>query len=104
MALNRVKRLVTSFGVVFTLLAFMSMVVGFSSSHWLERYPHKRKTRVFVRMGLWEVCFNDWTYYKDYLGKQYNGCWWIFHFEYRTVWPWLNPRKILNINVEHSVY
>lgn len=93
MALTRTKRLVTIFGLVFTCLAFVCMVIAFSTPHWLERFPHKRNTRVFVRMGLWEACFNHWTYYKDYLGKQYNGCWWIFHFEYRPVWPWLNPRE-----------
>ncbi|KAK7461543.1 hypothetical protein BaRGS_00038689 [Batillaria attramentaria] len=99
MALTRTKRLVTIFGLIFTCLAFVCMVVCFSTPHWLERFPHKRNTRVFVRMGLWEACFNDWTYYKDYLGKKYNGCWWIFHFEYRPVWPWLNPPWFLAIQI-----
>ncbi|XP_076437556.1 uncharacterized protein LOC143276793 [Babylonia areolata] len=99
MGLTRTKRLVTICGLVFTCLAFVCMVIAFSTPHWLERFPHKRNTRVFVRMGLWEACFNDWTYYKDYLGKKYDGCWWIFHFEYRPVWPWLNPPWFLAIQI-----
>lgn len=93
MALTGTKRAITIFGLIFTCLAFVCMIVCFTTPHWLERFPYKRNTKVFVRLGLWEACFNDWQYYKDYLGKRYNGCWWIFHFEYRPVWPWLNPRK-----------
>ncbi|XP_076456745.1 uncharacterized protein LOC143291047 [Babylonia areolata] len=103
MALTRTKRLVTTFGLIFTCLAFVCMVVAFSTPHWLERFPHKRNTKVFVRMGLWEVCFNDWTYYKDYLGKRYNGCWWIFHYEYRPVWHWINPPWFLGIQLMITV-
>jgi len=99
MALTRTKRLVTVFGLVFTCLAFACMVVAFSTPHWLERFPNKRNTRVFVRMGLWEACFNEWTFYKDYLSKRYNGCWWIFHYEYRPVWFWLNPPWFLAVQV-----
>ncbi|RUS87750.1 hypothetical protein EGW08_004496 [Elysia chlorotica] len=99
MALDRTKRLVATFGLIFTISAFICIVVAFATPHWLERFPHKRMTRVFVRMGLWEACFNNWTYYKDYLSKNYNGCWWIFHFEYRPVWPWLNPPWFLTIQI-----
>lgn len=97
MALERAKRAIATSSLIFTICAFVCMVVAFATPHWLERFPHKRMSRVFVRMGLWEVCFNDWTYYKDYLGKKYNGCWWIFHFEYRPVWNWLNPRWLLAV-------
>lgn len=97
MALKRAKRFIATFGLIFTISGFICLVVAFATPHWLQRFPHKRMSRVFVRMGLWEACFNDWTYYKDYLSKRYNGCWWIFHFEYRPVWGWLNPRKSVHV-------
>ncbi|PVD31869.1 hypothetical protein C0Q70_07293 [Pomacea canaliculata] len=99
MALTGTKRAITIFGLIFTCLAFVCMIVCFTTPHWLERFPYKRNTKVFVRLGLWEACFNDWQYYKDYLGKRYNGCWWIFHFEYRPVWPWLNPPWLLAVQI-----
>ncbi|CAG5120397.1 unnamed protein product [Candidula unifasciata] len=99
MALKRAKRFIATFGLLFTICGFICMVVAFATPHWLERFPYKRMSKVFVRMGLWEVCFNDWTYYKDYLSKRYNGCWWIFHFEYRPVWGWLNPPWLLAVQI-----
>ncbi|XP_005107971.1 uncharacterized protein LOC101853410 [Aplysia californica] len=103
MAMQRAKRVIATAALTFTICAFICMVVAFATPHWLERFPHKRMTRVFVRMGLWEVCFDNWTYYKDYLGKQYNGCWWIFHFEYRPVWNWLNPKWLLAVQIMMSL-
>lgn len=99
MALERAKRLISTWALIFTTCAFICITVAFATPHWLERFPHKRMTRCFVRMGLWEFCFNDWTYYKDYLGKKYNGCWWIYHFEYRPVWNWLNPIWLLMVQI-----
>ncbi|KAI8776886.1 hypothetical protein BgiMline_035150 [Biomphalaria glabrata] len=99
MALKRAKRFIANFGLAFTICAFLCLIVAFATPHWLERFPHKRMSKVFVRMGLWEACFNDWTYYKDYLSKHYNGCWWIFHFEYKPVWGWLNPPWFLAIQI-----
>lgn len=42
-------------------------------------------------MGLWEACFNHWTYFNDYNGKIYDGCWWIYSYEYRPIFHWINP-------------
>lgn len=91
-ATHRVKSLVSLFGLIFTVITFVCFMIGFSSPNWIEHF-NKYTERQFVKMGLWEVCFKQWSYYKDYLGKKYNGCWWIFSFEYRPVWSWLNPCK-----------
>jgi len=99
MALKRAKRLTSTWAFIFTVCAFICLCVAFATPHWLERFPHKRMTKCFIRMGLWEFCFNDWTYYKDYLGKKYNGCWWIYHFEYKPVWAWLNPVWLLMVQI-----
>ncbi|XP_067665560.1 uncharacterized protein [Haliotis asinina] len=97
-ATHRVKSLVSLFGLIFTVITFVCFMVGFSSPNWIEHF-NKYTERQFVKMGLWEVCFKQWSYYKDYLGKKYNGCWWIFSFEYRPVWSWLNPPWLLAIQV-----
>lgn len=91
MARPKPQTMLSVFGVVFTVLEFISMVIAFASPNWVEYYNQHGRDRVFRKMGLWEACFDNWTYYKDYLGKTYNGCWWIFSFEYRYIWTWLNP-------------
>ncbi|ESO85354.1 hypothetical protein LOTGIDRAFT_221390 [Lottia gigantea] len=91
------KTLVGIFGLIFTIVAFICLLVSFATPNWIESFTDR--SREFVKMGLWEACFNDWTYYKDYLGKRYHGCWWIFSFEYRPVWSYLNPPWLLAIQV-----
>ncbi|KAK6168197.1 hypothetical protein SNE40_022073 [Patella caerulea] len=91
------KTLVGIFGLIFTILAFICLLVAFATPNWIESF--KDRSREFVKMGLWEACFDDWTYYKDYLGKRYQGCWWIFSFEYRPIWSYLNPPWLLAVQV-----
>lgn len=43
------------------------------------------------QLGLWEACFNHWTYFNDYNGKIYDGCWWIYSYEYKPIFHWINP-------------
>lgn len=77
----------------FSIVAFTFMVVSFASPYWVESFT-KADSR-FVKAGLWEFCFNDYTFWKDYNGKRYKGCWYIFSDQYRVIWEWLSPRKIL---------
>ena len=48
---------------------------------------------MFSCAGLWEACFDGYEHTSDYIGKEYEGCWWIFHKEYSYIREWLMPRK-----------
>lgn len=48
------------------------------------------------QLGLWEACFKDFSHKTSYNGKLYNGCWWMFSYEYEPIREWLNPRKLLH--------
>lgn len=80
-------------GLIFCSSALLFLVIGFSTPHWLELDTNYRTNSGFEKIGLWEACFNNFAYYKDYTGKIYNGCWWIFSYEYRPIWSYINPRK-----------
>lgn len=84
-------------GFIFAAVAVGCMVLAFASPYWVESFD-KFQGR-FTKIGLWEVCFNDYTFYKDYKGKRYLGCWYIFSPEVRPIWEWLSPRKCLNVYV-----
>lgn len=87
----------------FSIVAFTFMVVSFASPYWVESFT-KADSR-FVKAGLWEFCFNDYTFWKDYNGKRYKGCWYIFSDQYRVIWEWLSPRKILHLfNANQVIY
>ena len=78
-------------GCAFVAAALMFMVVGFSSPYWVESFEEFKSP--FVKLGLWEFCFNDFTFYKDYKGNRYLGCFYIFSREARPIWEWVSPRK-----------
>ncbi|CAI9720964.1 XP_029635853.1uncharacterized protein LOC115211099 isoform X2 [Octopus vulgaris] len=89
------------YGFSLTGLAFFLMVIAFSSPNWLESF--EQANNKFVKLGLWETCFNDYTFYQDYQGKRYKGCWYIFSYEYRPIWEWLSPPWFISVQVMISL-
>ena len=85
------KNSLTFIGFGLCCFATLCTIISFSTSKWLESYAEANSR--FVNLGLWEACFNNFGYDRDNLGKVYNGCWWIFSYEYRPIWDWLNPSK-----------
>ena len=80
-------------GLGFSSVSLLFLIIGFSTPHWLEVDNKHYKSNGFEKIGLWEACFNKFTYYKDYTGKTYFGCWWIYSYEYRPIWDFINPSK-----------
>ncbi|KAL4217655.1 hypothetical protein ACF0H5_022397 [Mactra antiquata] len=81
--------------------AIFTMVIAFASPYWVESFA--KADNKFVKLGLWEFCFNDYTFYKDYNGKRYLGCWYIFSTEARPLWEWLSPPWFIACQVLVSV-
>lgn len=81
-------------GLSFSGAALLFLVIGFSTPHWLELDTKFITNSGFEKIGLWEACFKNFAFYRDYTGKLYNGCWWIFSYEYRPIWSFINPRKL----------
>lgn len=77
-------------GCFFVAAAVGFMVVAFASPYWVESFGEFTGNRV-VKVGLWEFCFNDYTFYKDHNGKRYLGCFYIFKDVIRPLWEWLSP-------------
>ncbi|XP_067666126.1 uncharacterized protein [Haliotis asinina] len=84
-------------GFIFAAVAVGCMVLAFASPYWVESFD-KFQGR-FTKIGLWEVCFNDYTFYKDYNGKRYLGCWYIFSQQIRPIWEWLSPPWFISVQV-----
>lgn len=87
----------TLFGFIFTFVALIFLIIAFSSPYWLESYANVHSD--FVRLGLWEACFDGYVHPQDYNSKVYRGCWWIFSPEYRPIWEWLDPPWFIGCQV-----
>jgi hypothetical protein len=50
----------------------------------------------FRKLGLWQVCIAGFRNPKNYWGKVYYGCWWLFAREYNGLRKdgILTPRKL----------
>ncbi|XP_052249536.1 uncharacterized protein LOC127857169 isoform X2 [Dreissena polymorpha] len=84
-------------GVIFGVLATIVHVIGLSSPYWLESFEAARSR--FVRLGLWTACFDEFTYDRDQLGMTYDGCGWIYSYDYKPMMGWLVPAWLLTVQV-----
>ncbi|XP_052762390.1 uncharacterized protein LOC128205034 [Mya arenaria] len=83
--------------VVMGLGAVLFHLIGFAAPHWLESFEQAHSR--FDRLGLWTACFNNFGYDRDALGKMYDGCHWIYSYEYKPIFAWLVPNWFLAVQV-----
>lgn len=94
---NKKAKALAISGTVLALTATLFHILGFSTPHWLESFE-QAKSR-FDRIGLWTACFHNFGYDRDQLGKLYDGCHWIYSYEYKPIFDWLNPQWFLVVQV-----
>lgn len=73
------------------LVALVFITISFCTPYWLVSDGLNPGIRKFRRLGLWEVCFDNFLddhYRYDY---EFRGCRWIFHRELRILRPLLEP-------------
>ncbi|CAH8632177.1 hypothetical protein MS3_00009535 [Schistosoma haematobium] len=68
----------------FTTFGFTCSFVSMVMPYWYARYPQSQNR--FVRLGLWEVCFEGYMAKKtgNYM---YFGCFYLFDTKILTLWP-----------------
>ncbi|CAH8431021.1 unnamed protein product [Schistosoma guineensis] len=85
----RRKHISFSMAVTFSFLAAIFNIIGFVSPFWIV--SKSESNLGFQRLGLWEVCFDQFIFPEDYVSKAYQGCWYIYYPEYKYIRFWLNP-------------
>jgi len=75
----------------FAIAAFLFNAIAFVTPYWIVAKPDFPSQ--FVRLGLWEACFDNYIHPEDYVSKMYKGCWYVYWPEYDYIRDWLNPRK-----------
>lgn len=69
-------------------VSFVLCGLSYGTGYWLVATG---ENRLFLRLGLWETCFDGYEHTSDLVGKAYYGCWWIFHKEYSYIRDWIMP-------------
>ncbi|GJQ85638.1 hypothetical protein Trydic_g20187 [Trypoxylus dichotomus] len=73
-----------------TVIAFLSIIIAFCTPFWLVN-DGKLPNPPFVRIGLWEVCFDDFEDFRHFYDTRFTGCWWVFEEEYYIIHNFLLP-------------
>ncbi|OXA57364.1 uncharacterized protein LOC110846463 [Folsomia candida] len=83
------------YGGALTFLAGVVLLTAFASPYWLVSWEYTFSP--FKKMGLWEFCFDGYrhpNYQFDYL---FNGCHWVFSYEFLIIREWLLPGWLMAV-------
>lgn len=72
------------------LIAFIFVVIAFTTPNWLET-DYKLEKPTFIKIGLWQVCFQGYEEPHHLYDTKFYGCWWVFEEEYYIIRDVLLP-------------
>ncbi|KAF4526169.1 hypothetical protein B566_EDAN008206 [Ephemera danica] len=75
---------------VITFFCFLLIAIAFSTPCWLET-DGELKDATFIRIGLWQVCFQNFEEPHHWYDTKLTGCWWVFEEEYYIIHDFLLP-------------
>ncbi|KAJ2946402.1 hypothetical protein O0L34_g12440 [Tuta absoluta] len=78
------------FAFGFYVFSSLFILISFVSPYWLVT-DGKLKNPKFIKIGLWEVCFNGFEEVHHLYDTIFTGCWWIFEEEYYIIHDILLP-------------
>lgn len=78
------------FALGFFGVASLFILIAFVSPYWLVTDGKLPKPK-FLRIGLWEVCFNGYKEVHHLYDTVFKSCWWIFEEEYYIIHDVLLP-------------
>lgn len=81
------KRLI--FGAILCLITWMLLLIAFASPYWLSSYSHTYSP--FVRLGLWDFCFNNYRHPPYQYDERFHGCHWVYSSKFQNIRDWLQP-------------
>ncbi|XP_037946811.1 uncharacterized protein LOC119683895 [Teleopsis dalmanni] len=80
----------TRIAVGLSAFSFLLFFIAFVSPYWLVTDGTLRAPR-FTNLGLWEVCFNNFTDIHRFYDTVFTGCMWVFEEEYYIIHDFLLP-------------
>ncbi|XP_012272819.1 uncharacterized protein LOC105695645 [Orussus abietinus] len=76
--------------VACTAVAFILVVIAFTTPNWLETDGKLENPR-FIKIGLWQVCFQRFQDPRHLYDTRFSSCWWVFEEEYYIIHDILLP-------------
>ncbi|KAI1305210.1 hypothetical protein HDE_01540 [Halotydeus destructor] len=74
---------------ILSLIAWILLIIAFASPYWLSSYQYTYSA--FVRLGLWDFCFNNYRHPPYQYDEKFNGCHFIYSSKFQNIRDWLQP-------------
>jgi hypothetical protein len=74
---------------IVSLVSWSLLLIAFASPYWLSSYRYTYSP--FVRLGLWDFCFNNYRHPPYQYDEKFNGCHYIYSSKYQNIRDWLQP-------------
>ena len=74
---------------ILVLVSWLLLLISFASPYWLSSYSQTYSS--FVRMGLWDFCFNNYRHPPYQYDEKFNGCHWVYSWKFQNIRDWLQP-------------
>ena len=78
---------------VLCLIAWILLLIAFASPYWLSSYAITYSP--FVRLGLWDFCFNSYRHPPYQYDEKFTGCHWVYSAKFQNIRDWLQPGKLI---------
>jgi len=82
-------------GAILTYIASILLLIAFASPYWLVSWDMTFSP--FKKMGLWEICFDNYRHPHYQFDKLFHGCHYVFSDEYRIIREWLLPGWLMAV-------
>ena len=77
------------------LLSWILLLIAFASPYWLSSYAITYSP--FVRLGLWDFCFNSYRHPPYQYDEKFTGCHWVYSAKFQNIRDWLQPGESAGI-------
>jgi len=83
------------YGGYLTFAAGLTLLISYASPYWLVSWEYTFSP--FKKMGLWEFCFEGYRHPNYQFDKLFNGCNWVFSYEFLIIREWLLPAWLMAV-------
>uniref|UniRef100_A0A1B6FUQ3 EXPERA domain-containing protein n=1 Tax=Cuerna arida TaxID=1464854 RepID=A0A1B6FUQ3_9HEMI len=83
------------YGGILAYVGSIFLLISFISPYWVQSYEETFSD--FKHMGLWQYCFEEFRFPYHQFDKMFDGCHYIYSYEYYVIREWLLPGWLLAI-------
>jgi hypothetical protein len=82
------------------MVTWILLLIAFASPYWLSSYSYTYSP--FVRLGLWDFCFNNYRHPPYQYDERFHGCHWVYSSKFQNIRDWLQPGEFTTVSCDKA--